>query len=138
MFTNIFWSDFGKADEEQKRRFTSMNAEQKKQRKTWLQEMHGTQMPCGPYPFYLRDYGWCQVTLPKDGPVAARYFRRGDSNLDVNFFADADGMPAGTGAQKMVAEKTKIQNVEILQEMYDPKANAFISKPIGPISLSGK
>ena len=77
--------------------------------------------------------------LPKDGTVSARYFRRGDGNLDVNFFTNADGMP-GTGAQKtkMVAQKTKVQNVEIFQEMYDPKENAFISKPIGPISLSGK
>ena len=135
-FTNMYWNDFGKADSNQKAIFDSMDPNQKKERKEWLEKMHGTKMPCGPYPFHLRDYGWCQAMLPKDGPVFARYCKRGDLNLDVNFFTDGDGTPGAK--RKMVSQKTKVQNVQLFQEMYDAEASSFISKPIGPISLSGK
>ena len=137
-FTNTYWGDFGKPDDQKKSILASMSADQKKARKDWLDEMHGTKMPTGPYPFYLRDYGWCQVTLPDDGPVWANYVQRGDQNLDVNFFTNTDDDATGGQKLKMVSQKTKIQHVQIYQEAYDPKENVFISKPIGPISLTGK
>ena len=135
-FTNMYWSDFGKADQQQKAIFASYGPEQKKKRQEWLSQMHGSQMPDGPYPFYLRDYGWCQAVLPKEGPVSAHYCKRGDLNLDVTFRAKAEG---NDGPTTIVSDqKTKIVNVVIFQESYDTEKRQLLAKNIGPISLSGK
>ena len=133
-FTNMYWSDFGKADQQQKAIFASYGPEQKKKRQEWLSQMHGSQMPDGPYPFYLRDYGWCQAVLPKEGPVSAHYCKRGDGNLDVSFHETPENGPI-TIVSDM---KTKIANVVIFQESYDTEKRQLLAKNIGPISLSGK
>ena len=128
-FTNMYWMDFGEPDAQQKTIFASYAPEQKQKRQEWLTDMHGSRMPDGPYPFYLRDYGWCQAVLPKESPVSAHYCKRGDLNLDVSFYNTPENGPI-TIINDM---KTKIQNVTILQESYDTEQRQLLAKNIGPI-----
>ena len=132
--TNLYWSDFGKADDKKRTFLSNLDPTQKQARKEWLQKMHLTPMPTGPYPFYMRDYGWWQVNLPS-GPVQSCYCKRGDGNLDVNFVVENET----TGAKQSVFdEKTKIKGVELFQESYDKETGKMLTKQIGPISLTSK
>lgn len=127
-FTNMYWSDFGEADQQQKAIFASYGPEQKKKRQEWLSQMHGSQMPDGPYPFYLRDYGWCQAVLPKEGPVSAHYCKRGDGNLDVSFHETPENGPITIVSDP----KKNLQMWSFFKNRTIQRKDSCLQKTLGP------
>ena len=137
-FTNPYAVDFGKPDDQQKAYLAGLGPMQRKDRHDWLSKMHGEPMPVGPYPYYIRDYGWCQVDLPED-LINACYVKRGDLNLDVMFMTTTRHEKNGPTGKKTVVrdEKTKLQ-CKLTQESYDAKSGSIVTTSKTRVQLTGK